>query len=123
MAGGTFAKPYPGRSARRRPGVTSNRFTNWVRPGVRLVRARSLRRTMALSALDLPLLERPANAISAPESSPKAAAESALLMKRTWGYLDIAGGRRDRWLAYNSGRAAQSNSRGPNEVRMDRIRP
>src|SRR5688572_8579403 len=106
IAGGTRAKPYPGRSASRFPGSTSNKLTSCVRPGVLLVRAISLRRTMALIALDLPLLERPANAISAPESSPNAAAESALLMNRTWGYLDIAGGRRDRWLAYNSGRCS-----------------
>jgi hypothetical protein len=37
---------------------------------------------MALSALDLPLFERPANATSAPESSPKASVDAALFRNR-----------------------------------------
>src|SRR5699024_12572090 len=36
----------------------------WVRPGVLLVRASFLRSQIAFNALDLPALERPANAIS-----------------------------------------------------------
>jgi hypothetical protein len=41
----------------------------WVRPGVLLVRAKAFRDVMALMALDLPTLDLPANATSAPVSS------------------------------------------------------
>jgi hypothetical protein len=48
--------------------LSEKKLINWVRPGVLLVRARSLRAVIAFNALDLPALERPANATSTPSS-------------------------------------------------------
>src|SRR5215470_4407971 len=42
------------------------KISSWVRPGVCEVRASALRFVSALIRLDLPTLERPANAISTP---------------------------------------------------------
>src|SRR3954470_24736080 len=44
----------------------SKKISSWVRPGVCDVRARALRPVSALMRLDLPTLERPANATSMP---------------------------------------------------------
>src|SRR5262247_3456277 len=48
-----------------------------VRPGVLLVRARPLRPSSALMALDLPTLERPANAISGGPGGGRSAGRAA----------------------------------------------
>src|ERR1700749_4083005 len=55
-------------STRRRPTVfgPSKKINSWVGPGVCEVRASALRLVSALIRLDLPTLERPANAISTP---------------------------------------------------------
>src|SRR5579864_4527035 len=55
-------------STRRRPldAGPSKKISSWVRPGVLEVRASALRPVSALIRLDLPTLERPAKAISAP---------------------------------------------------------
>jgi len=55
-----------------------------VRPGVLLVRASARRWTMALMALDLPLLERPTKATSAPTSGGNCAGAAALIRNRAW---------------------------------------
>src|SRR5215471_12799418 len=44
----------------------AKKISSWVRPGVCEVRASALRLVSALIRLDLPTLERPANAISTP---------------------------------------------------------
>src|SRR4029077_12153272 len=44
------------------------KINSWVRPGVCEVRASALRLVSALIRLDLPTLERPANAISTPSA-------------------------------------------------------
>src|SRR3974390_2605990 len=49
----------------RRP-PPEKKINSWVRPGVREMRASALRPVSALTRLDLPTLERPANAISTP---------------------------------------------------------
>src|SRR5437879_3591125 len=60
------------------------KISSWVRPGVREVRASALRLVIALTRLDLPTLERPANAISTPRiggiesTEPAAQAKSQL---------------------------------------------
>src|SRR5689334_8210114 len=55
-------------STRRRPFLSgpSKKISSWVRPGVCEVRASALRLVSALIRLDLPTLERPANATSMP---------------------------------------------------------
>src|SRR5437879_981801 len=53
------------------------KISSWVRPGVCEVRARARRPVRALIRLDLPTLERPANAISTPRIGGSAAAEPA----------------------------------------------
>src|SRR6187431_283736 len=55
-------------STRRSPAFSgpSKKISSWVRPGVCEVRARLLRPVSALIRLDLPTLERPANATSIP---------------------------------------------------------
>src|SRR6185437_435078 len=53
------------------------KINSWVRPGVREVRARFLRPVSALIRLDLPTLERPANAISTPRIGGSDTAEPA----------------------------------------------
>jgi len=65
---GTLAKPYPGRSTRRRSGASSKKLISCVRPGVRLTRARPVRCVMAFIAVDLPEFERPQRQISRPLS-------------------------------------------------------
>src|SRR5580704_4515872 len=53
-------------STSRKPALSgpSKKINSWVRPGVCEVRARALRPVSALIRLDLPTLERPANATS-----------------------------------------------------------
>src|SRR5690242_15194041 len=46
--------------------AAAKKISSWVRPGVCEVRASALRLVSALMRLDLPTLERPANAISTP---------------------------------------------------------
>src|SRR5215213_5474167 len=46
--------------------LAEKKISSWVRPGVCEVRASALREVSALIRLDLPTLERPANAISTP---------------------------------------------------------
>src|ERR1700688_294137 len=58
------------------------KINSWVRPGVRDVRARLLRPVRALTRLDLPTLERPANAISVPRIGGSETAEPAAATKR-----------------------------------------
>ena len=50
------------------PSSSSKKLMSRVRPGVRLVRARSRRPVSALMALDFPAFDRPANATSRPRS-------------------------------------------------------
>src|SRR5688572_27815208 len=66
----------------RRPGASSKKFTSRVCPGVLLVRASERRAVMALMALDLPALERPAKATSVPRSTGNCVGDAAL--KRNW---------------------------------------
>src|SRR6185437_5358760 len=58
------------------------KISSWVRPGVREVRARFLRPVSALIRLDLPTLERPDSAISAPRIGGRDTAEPAAAVKR-----------------------------------------
>src|SRR6185295_16368321 len=60
----------------------SKKISSWVRPGVCEVRASALRPVSALIRLDLPTLERPANAISMPRMAGNTASEPAAAMKR-----------------------------------------
>src|SRR3954469_4286046 len=53
-------------STRVRLGSAAKKISSWVRPGVLEVRASACRPVSALIRLDLPTLERPANAISTP---------------------------------------------------------
>src|SRR3954462_2272098 len=53
-------------STRRRAEAAAKKISSCVRPGVCEVRASALRPVSALIRLDLPTLERPANAISSP---------------------------------------------------------
>src|ERR1700751_3666757 len=55
----------------------AEKISSWVRPGVCEVRASIRRPVSALMRLDLPTLERPAKAISAPVVAGTAARESA----------------------------------------------
>src|SRR5579863_6988698 len=66
-------------------GASSKKLSNRVRPGVLLVRASPRRCVMALIALDLPELERPAKATSAPRSAGNCAGAAALIRKRASG--------------------------------------
>src|SRR3974377_142622 len=65
----------------RRP-APEKKINSWVRPGVREMRASALRPVSALIKLDLPTLERPANAISAPRIGGSDTAEAAATTKR-----------------------------------------
>src|SRR6185312_14108017 len=58
------------------------KISSWVRPGVCEVRASALRLVSALIRLDLPTLERPANAISTPAAGGSDAYEPAAVAKR-----------------------------------------
>src|SRR5215467_14103661 len=60
----------------------AKKISSRVRPGVCDVRASALRPVSALIRLDLPTLERPANAISMPRIGGKTASELAAAMKR-----------------------------------------
>src|SRR3954447_23584434 len=60
----------------------SKKISSWVRPGVCEVRASALRPVSALIRLDLPTLERPANAISRPAIGGSDSADDAAQMKR-----------------------------------------
>src|SRR5207302_2635130 len=64
-------------STSRRPALLgpSKKINSWVRPGVCEVRARLLRPVSALIRLDLPTLERPANATSMPAIGGKVSIE------------------------------------------------
>src|SRR5262245_1548085 len=53
------------------------KISSWVRPGVREVRASACRPVSALIRLDLPTLDRPANAISTPRMGGSAASDPA----------------------------------------------
>jgi len=61
-----------------------------VRPGVLLVRARALRATSALIALDLPTLERPAKAISGGPGGGKSATRPAAHTNDAWAKTGMA---------------------------------
>src|SRR5207253_4756036 len=74
-----------GRSTIRCSGASSKKFSRRVRPGALLVRARPWRRTIALMALDLPALERPTKATSAPRSGGNCPGAAALSRNRAWG--------------------------------------
>src|SRR5215510_2334113 len=65
-----------------RSGGPAKKISSWVRPGVCEVRASALRPVSALIRLDLPTLERPANAISIPRIGGKTASEPAAAVKR-----------------------------------------
>src|SRR3954453_11128637 len=69
-------------STRVRLGSAAKKISSWVRPGVCEVRASALRPVSALIRLDLPTLERPANAISMPRMAGNMASELAAAMKR-----------------------------------------
>src|SRR5215470_3752517 len=58
------------------------KISSWVRPGVCEVRASAFLPVSALIRLDLPTLERPANAISMPRIGGKAAIALAAATKR-----------------------------------------
>src|SRR5215472_4831054 len=58
------------------------KISSWVRPGVCEVRASALRLVSALIRLDLPTLERPANAISTPSAGGSVTYEPAAVRKR-----------------------------------------
>src|SRR5665213_26713 len=58
------------------------KINSWVRPGVREVRAKFLRPVSALIRHDLPTLERPDSAISAPRIGGSDTAELAAATKR-----------------------------------------
>src|SRR5262245_53789156 len=73
-----------------------------VRPGVLLVRARSRRPVMALSALDLPAFERPANATSTPSSGGNWAGCQALVRNVASGNCGMGDGGPAKCLVYNS---------------------
>src|SRR5262249_10088033 len=62
--------------------LVSKKISSCVRPGVCEVRASALRPVSALIRLDLPTLERPANAISMQRMAGKTASEPAAAMKR-----------------------------------------
>src|SRR5436189_1791792 len=62
--------------------LVSKKISSWVRPGVCEVRASALRPVSALIRLDLPTLERPANAISMPRMAGNTASEPAAATKR-----------------------------------------
>src|ERR1700722_5289952 len=55
----------------------AKKISSWVRPGVFEVRAGALRLVSALIRLDLPTLERPANAISMPVAGGSDSKEAA----------------------------------------------
>src|SRR6516165_1652020 len=61
---------------------TVKKISSWVRPGVCEMRASARREVSALIRLDLPTLERPANAISTPRITGSAAAVPAAAAKR-----------------------------------------
>src|SRR5438105_15403497 len=60
----------------------AKKMSSRVRPGVCEVRASALRPVSALIRLDLPTLERPANATSAPAMAGSASTEPAAAAKR-----------------------------------------
>src|SRR5947209_7364285 len=62
--------------------LVSKKISSWVRPGVCEVRASALRPVSALIRLDLPTLERPANAISMPRIGGSTAIALAAATKR-----------------------------------------
>src|SRR4051812_26107956 len=59
----------------------AKKISSWVRPGVCEVRASAFLPVSALIRLDLPTLERPANAISWPRMRGRAGRETAAAMK------------------------------------------
>src|SRR5690606_29456484 len=78
-SGATLAKPYPGKSTMRRPGVSSKKFTSCVRPGVLLTRASLRAPVTTLIALDFPEFERPTNATSGASGRGKPLGSEALV--------------------------------------------
>src|SRR5581483_1899214 len=64
------------------PSPPVKNMSSCVRPGVREMRARLLRPVRALIRLDLPTLERPANAISTPRIAGSEAGVPAAAVKR-----------------------------------------
>src|SRR3954451_8540308 len=73
-------------STRRRPALSgpSKKISSWVRPGVCEVRASALRPVSALMRLDLPTLERPANATSMPAIGGKVSIEGEAQTNCQW---------------------------------------
>src|ERR1700676_587540 len=63
------------------PSSAEKKISSWVRPGVFDVRASPLRLVSALIRLDLPTLERPANAISSPSIAGSDSIDDAADMK------------------------------------------
>ena len=74
------------------------KISSCVRPGVREVRASALRPVSALIRLDLPTLERPANAISVPRIGGSEAGEPAAATK-----LPVAGEQAPAGLDFAAG--------------------
>ena len=70
----------------RRSAPREKKFSSRVRPGVLLVRASPCRATMALSAEDLPALERPIKAISGKDGSGSLTTQSATLKDTPYGF-------------------------------------
>src|SRR5688500_10045725 len=70
-------------STSRKPALSgpSKKISSWVRPGVCEVRASALRPVSALIRLDLPTLERPANATSTPAIGGSVSIEGEAQMK------------------------------------------
>src|SRR5215467_5885885 len=62
--------------------AAAKKISSWVRPGVCEVRASALRLVSALIRLDLPTLERPANAISTPAMAGSDSNDAAADRKR-----------------------------------------
>src|SRR6185437_6036284 len=95
----------------RSSGASSKKLISRVRPGVLLVRASPWRPTIALMALDLPELERPAKATSAPRSAGNCPGAAALMRNLAFGnaatavvynpalslHWQILGERANRW--------------------------
>src|SRR6516225_3889850 len=63
-------------------GGPAKKMSSWVRPGVCEVRASALRPVSALIGLDLPTLDRPAKATSAPAMAGSTSIEPAAAVKR-----------------------------------------
>src|SRR3954466_11545020 len=82
-----------------------------VRPGVLLVRASARRPKMALMALDLPTLERPAKAISGGPGGGKSAARPAARRNAAWGAPAMEAGNSNKIAPFVSGDGSGDRNR------------